>query len=87
LTDDLIKFGRAHSGSLQLLEQSASFDAPILPRIAYQQHTVLRNETREKLAHMVSASKIIFDYGHLLSHAGQDHISLNTRDGVDQWAI
>jgi hypothetical protein len=45
LTDDLIKFGRVHSGFLQVLERSASFDALKLSRIAYQQHTVLRSET------------------------------------------
>ena len=62
LADDLVKFGCTHSSLLQLLKRSARFNALMLARIANQQHTVLRSEAGEKLAHLVGAGKAGFVY-------------------------
>jgi hypothetical protein len=60
LADNLIKFGRAHSGFLQLFERSASLNALMLPRVADQQHTVMSSETGEKIAHLIGACEARF---------------------------
>ena len=60
LANDLIEFGRAHSGFLQLLEGAARFDALMLADIADQKHAVIGTKPRKELAHLVGAGEARF---------------------------
>ncbi len=57
LSDDLRKPRRLHPGALELLERRAGFDGLMLAVIAYQQHTVLCSNVREKLVEIFRASE------------------------------
>src|ERR1700693_1296463 len=60
LANNLIEFGSAHSGFLQLLEGAARFDPLMLASVTDQQHAVLGTKPCEELAHLVRAGKTRF---------------------------
>ena len=60
LANDLIEFGCAHSGFLQLLEGAARLDALMLADIADQKHAVIGTKPGKKLAHLIGAGKARF---------------------------
>jgi hypothetical protein len=57
LADDLVKFRGIHSGLLQLLERTASFDRLVLACISYKDDTILWAKTAQKITHLVGAGE------------------------------
>ena len=60
MTHDLIEFGRAHSGFLQLLKRAARFDSLMLADVADQKHVVVGTKPRKELADLVGAGEARF---------------------------
>lgn len=60
LPHDLIQPRGSHAGCLQLLERLACVYCLVLPRIADQQHPLIRSEAAEELVHLTRARQARF---------------------------